>query len=120
YAVTEAGDKAIVKSAVSNAQKFAMSDNKDLYHFVSLVGEKTASVDVKEKSKILMNYIKTSVVGYNRWNSSSGGWWGPEDYSNAHGIAVYLPSYSYNKNYDELKWAKYSNWDEFIKWYTAK
>ena len=120
YAVTEAGDKAIVKTAISNSQSFAMKDNKDLYHFVSLVGEKTASSVVKEKGEDLMVYIKRSVVAYDRWNSSSGGWWGPEDYSNTHGIAVYLPSYSYNKNYSELKFAQYSNWDEFIQWYTAK
>lgn len=120
YAVTEAGDKAIVKSAISNAQSFAMRDNKDLYHFVSLVGEKTTSAAAKEKGETLMSYIKRSVVGYNRWNSSSGGWWGPEDYSNAHGIAIYLPGYSYDSNYNELKFAKYSNWDEFIQWYTAK
>ncbi len=120
YAVTEAGDKTIVKSAVSSAQNYALTDSKDLYHFVSLVGEKTANSGVKEKGEELMTYIKRSVVGHNRWNSSSGGWYGPEDYSNSNGIAVYLPGYSYNSNYDELKFAKYSNWDEFVKWYTAK
>ncbi|MCG2726339.1 MAG: clostripain-related cysteine peptidase [Elusimicrobia bacterium] len=120
YAVGVAGDKEIVKNALLNAQSYAMKDNKDLYHFVSLVCEKTASAAVKEKGEVLMSYIKGGVVKYNRWSSSSGGWWGPDDYSNSHGIAVYLPKYSYNKSYDELKWAKYSNWDEFIKWYTAK
>ncbi|MBU2530502.1 MAG: hypothetical protein KKD35_05625 [Elusimicrobia bacterium] len=120
YAVTEAGDKAIVKSAISGTQSYAMSDNKDLYHFVSLVEGKTKSADVKEKGKALKSYIKASVVGHNRWNSSSGGWYGPEDYSNSHGIAIYLPSYSYNKDYSKLKWANYSNWDEFIQWYLAK
>ena len=50
YLVTEAGDKAIVKSAVSNTQNYAISDNRELYHlFISLVGEKTASAAVKEK-----------------------------------------------------------------------
>jgi cysteine peptidase C11 family protein len=120
YAVTEAGDKALVKTAISKTQKYAMSDNKDLYHFVSLVEETTKSADVKEKGKALKSYIARSLVGHNRWNSSSGGWYGPEDYSNSHGMAIYLPSYSYNKDYNELKWAKYSNWDEFIQWYTAK
>ncbi len=120
YAVTKAGDKAIVKTAVSKTQKYAMSDNKDLYHFVSLVEEATKSSEVKEKGEALKSYIKKSVVGHNRWNSSSGGWWGPEDNSNSNGIAIYLPNYSYDKNYNELKWAKYSNWDEFIQWYTAK
>ncbi|MCK5106243.1 MAG: hypothetical protein KAQ76_01670 [Elusimicrobiales bacterium] len=118
YAVIMAGDKIIVRIAVSNTQKYTMRDNKDLYHFVSLVGEKTVNADVKKKGEVLMNYIKRSVVGYNRWSSSSGGWWGPDDYSNSHGIAVYLPGYLYSENYDELKWAKDSNWDDLIKWYT--
>ena len=118
-AVIEAGDKEMVKSALSDAQSYSMKDNKDLYHFISLVSEETGSADIKEKSKVLMNYIESSLVAYNRYNNSDG-WYGPEDYSNSHGIAVYLPKYSYNKNYSDFKWSKLSNWDEFIKWYTAR
>ena len=119
-AITKAGDKKTVKSAVLNTQNYTMKDNKDLYHFVSIIGDKTNNAAVKEKSEVLMNYIKENMVAYNRWNSSVSGWWSPKDYSNSHGIAVYLPEDSYDNDYDDLKWAKDSNWDEFIKWYLAK
>lgn len=120
YAVTQNVPKATVKSAVSAAQSFGISDNKDLYHFVSLVADKTDNASVKEKAKALMSYIARSLVSYHRYTNSSGGWWGPVDYSNSHGMAVYLPGYSYDSNYEELQFAKYSNWDEFIQWYLEK
>ena len=33
---------------------------------------------------------------------------------------MYLPGYSYDSDYNELQFAKYSNWDEFIQWYLGK
>jgi len=120
YAVTNNVPRETVKSAVSGAQNFAVSSSRDLYHFVQKVLEKSDNAEVQEKGKALMSYIKKSVVAYHRYNNSSGGWWGPEIYDDTHGIAVYLPGYSYDSDYNELQFAKYSNWDEFIQWYLAK
>ena len=118
YAATQSKEKALIKKSVYKAQKYAVPDNKDLYHFLSLVTAETMNADVKEKGKALMNYIERHLVVYSRYTNSSGNWWsGPVDYSNSHGLAVYLPKVSYNSNYDELKIAQQSYWDEFIKWY---
>lgn len=120
YAVSQAGEKELVKTAISQAQKYAIEENKDLYDFTSIIVNGTKNATVKEKGQALMKYIKEKLVAHNRYTNSSGGWWGPVDYSRSHGIAIYLPTYGIASGYDELSWAKYSNWDEFIKWYQAK
>lgn len=117
YAATQSKEKALIKRAVYKAQRYAEPDNKDLYHFLSLVLAETLNADVKEKGEALMEYIKKSVVGYSRYTNSSGGWWGPVDYSNSHGIAVYLPKVWFDPTYNELKISEHSDWDKFINWY---
>jgi len=49
-------------------------------------------------------------------SGQAGGWWGPELYDDAHGIAVCLPGAGAPAHYADLVWAKYSNRDEFIAW----
>ncbi|MDD2805760.1 MAG: clostripain-related cysteine peptidase [Elusimicrobiales bacterium] len=116
YAITQAGEKDLAKEALAGAQSFAYPENKDFYHFTQLVLAKTASPEVKKTGEALNAYIKGSLVMHNRTNNSDGGWWGPELYDNAHGIAVYLPGTAAPAHYADLQWAKYSNWDEFIGW----
>lgn len=119
YAMSQSGEKQVVKDAMNQAQSYAISDNKDLYHFAQLVVSKTQNADVKGKGQALMNFIKDKLVAHNRTNNSEGGWWGPTIYDNSHGVAIYMPSNYIGAGYDELAWAKYSNWDEFIKWYQS-
>ena len=38
------------------------------------------------------------------------------NYKNALGLAIYVPSGSYNSAYDELAWAKDGSWAKFAKW----
>ncbi len=111
-AVIKDNDSNIVISAVLSAQRYRAMCNRDLYHFVSLVSGNAYNADVREKGKILKRYIKNNVVMHNRWGNSL-----KRDYSNSHGIAIYLPGYSYDRNYRELKWAVDSNWDKFLRWY---
>ncbi|NLI09677.1 MAG: hypothetical protein GX447_02825 [Elusimicrobia bacterium] len=117
YALSQSGEKQVVKDAINQAQSYAISENKDLYHFAQLVVAKTQNADVKAKGQALMTFIKDKLVAHNRTNNSEGGWWGPVSYENSHGVAIYMPSSGLGAGYDELAWAKYSNWDEFIKWY---
>ncbi len=119
-AVMAAGDKAIVKTALSSAQAFAISDNKDLYHLVKLVSDASRDQAVKTKGAALMTYISGSLVIHNRHGNGQGGWYGPEEYDNAFGIAVYAPGYSIGAGYDNLKWFQAAQWDEFINWYQAQ
>ncbi|MEF3280246.1 MAG: hypothetical protein K6357_04700 [Elusimicrobiota bacterium] len=120
YALSKIGDKNLVKTAASQTQSYAVSDNKDIYHFASLIYSQTTNSEVKTKAQDLMSFIKTNLVKYNKYTNSSSGWWGPTDYSNSNGIAIYLPSYSIANGYSELQWSKYSNWDEFLAWYIGK
>ncbi len=119
YALSQSGEKQVVKDAMNQAQSYAISENKDLYHFAQLVVAKTQNADVKAKGQALMTFIKDKLVAHNRTNNSEGGWWGPVSYEDSHGVAIYMPSSGLGSGYDELAWAKYSNWDEFIKWYQA-
>ncbi len=120
YTLSELGDKNLIKNAASQAQKFEISDNKDLYHFAKLISSNTSNQQLKEKAQNLMDVIKNKVVAYNKTTNGGWSWWGGStDYSNAYGIAIYIPSYSIGAGYTELKWSKYSNWDEFLKWYIS-
>ncbi|OGS13284.1 MAG: hypothetical protein A2234_03935 [Elusimicrobia bacterium RIFOXYA2_FULL_58_8] len=137
-AVMAAGLKAEVAAARSAAMSYAIAENKDLYHFVNLVSEKTRDAAVKAASAALMTYISKDLVMHNRTNDEPGGgdwddyddWaraagrpgakWGEKDYSQSYGIAVYLPGSPVRAAYLELAWAGASRWDEFIGWYTAQ
>ncbi|MCX5785064.1 MAG: clostripain-related cysteine peptidase [Elusimicrobia bacterium] len=117
YAVTQAGEKDLAKSARDAAVGFAIPENKDLYDFVSHVVAGTKNPAVAEKGKALMSFITGGLVMYNRTNNSAGGFWsGPVDYGPAKGISIYMPSSGQGDGYADLQWAKYSNWDEFITW----
>ncbi|MCK5357733.1 MAG: hypothetical protein KAJ48_05000, partial [Elusimicrobiales bacterium] len=120
YTVIQNVPRETVKKTIVEAQDFFMRDNKDLYHFVSLLIKETDNAAVKEKSEALMKHIKTSLVVHNRDVNTLELYWGLPSYSNAFGISVYLPEDSYDKDYGELKWAKDSNWDEFIEWYLTE
>ncbi|HAH31739.1 MAG TPA: hypothetical protein DCL44_05430 [Elusimicrobia bacterium] len=107
-AVMGAGETELVKKAHKSAQSFVYTDNKDLHDFVRLIYEGTVNAAVREKSRVLMEFIQGSLV-VNSCTFS-------DDLVNARGIAVYLPVYGYNPAYDQLAWAKDGNWDEFAQW----
>jgi hypothetical protein len=112
-AAIASGEKALVKDAVSKAQKYAEWNNKDMWHFLSLYAASSASPEVKLMAQNLQDYITGSLVLHNRVN-------GVYANGNSNGLSVYMPSYVYSSAYDELAWAKASQWDEFVRWYLAK
>lgn len=121
YEVTKANDVEAAKYARENAVKFAYPENKDLYDFTRLLVSKSTNKAVQEKGKALMNYITNNLVGHNRTKDEPGSWWSePNPLTRAKGIAIYLPNSAVPASYQELQWAKYSNWDEFVKWLASK
>jgi len=106
-AVMASGEVANVKNARTKAQAFYYSSNKDLPHFIKLVSDGSQNADVKAKSAELLNFLSGSVIYHNRATGSK--------YANAQGLAIYIPGY-YTAAYDDLEWAKDSNWDDFTKW----
>jgi hypothetical protein len=105
--VMASGEVVNAKNARTKAQAFYYSSNKDLGHFVKLVGDGTQNADVKARGAELLQFLNGEVVYHNRATGSK--------YANATGLAAYLPSY-YTAAYDGLLWAKDSNWDDFMKW----
>lgn len=106
-AVMASGEVANVKNARTKAQAFYYSSNKDLGHFVKLVNDGTQNAGVKAAGAELLAFLNGSVIYHNRATGSK--------YANATGLAIYVPS-SYTAAYDDLQWAKDSNWDDFTKW----
>jgi hypothetical protein len=109
-AAMAANEKALIKTAMSGTQAYAYAENKDLWHFLSLYGASSKNANVKAAAKALQTYITGTLVLHNRTNAN---------YSDSHGIAIYMPNYT-NSSYSALAWAKASQWDEFIAWYSAK
>ena len=108
-AMMKANEKAAVKTAISGAQSFAVADNHDVWHFASLMAKSTKNAAVKSAAAALQSYISGSLILVNRPTTAN--------YTNAHGISAYMPSYGFNGDYNSLAWAQASQWDEFIKWY---
>ena len=121
YEVTKANDVEAAKYARDNAIKFAYPENKDLYDFTKLLVSKSTNKEVKAKGQALMNYITNNLVGHNRTKDEPASWWSnANELTRAKGIAIYLPNKEVPASYQELQWAKYSNWDEFVKWLASK
>ncbi|MCX5797512.1 MAG: clostripain-related cysteine peptidase [Elusimicrobia bacterium] len=107
-AVMAANETAVVKNAHSQAQSFYVSDNKDLLHFAQLVDGASQDAAVKSKGAELEKFLADTVIVANGATGDS--------MSNAKGLAVYLPSWSFNSAYNELAWAKAGTWPQFAQW----
>jgi hypothetical protein len=107
-AVMAAGDLAAVKSARDKAKHFYYSDNKDLLDFVRLVDAGSQDAAVKRLGAQLEGFLTDDLVVLNAATGSA--------YKNATGLAIYVPSGSYNADYNELAWAKDGSWARFVKW----
>lgn len=108
-AAMASGEKELVKSAVSQAQSYAVADNKDMWHFLSLYAASSSSLEVKAKAGNLQSYLTGKLVVYNRASGKYSG--------KSMGLSVYMPERSMNAAYGELAWARASYWDEFVGWY---
>ncbi|MBI5240413.1 MAG: hypothetical protein HY926_08060 [Elusimicrobia bacterium] len=107
-AVMTANEAAVVKNAHSQVQEFYTSDNKDLLHFVQLVDAASQDAAVKAKGAELEKFLANDVIVANEITGSN--------MANAKGLAIYLPSWSFNDAYNELAWAKATNWAQFAQW----
>lgn len=105
-------EKALVKTALSKAQKYAYADNKDMWDFLNLYAASSASQEVKAKAAALQKYLAGTLIVHNRTSGKYAG--------RSMGLSVYMPSYSLSSAYNELAWARDAMWDEFINWYLAK
>jgi hypothetical protein len=101
-------DRAALKAARNETKTFADVESKDFIHFLSLTAEKTASPELKAKSRELAAYIASDVLLY---NSTTG-----DAYKNAYGLGIYMPYTIPDTAYNDLAWAKAGRWFEFVNW----
>ncbi|MDD2773952.1 MAG: clostripain-related cysteine peptidase [Elusimicrobiales bacterium] len=126
-------DKTVVATAAANTQRYATSSHRDLYHFATLVAASSKNEAVKSSAKTLTDYIAGTLVIANKTNQAfrnpvdtSGKFIMPGDYTNSHGLAIYLRESAYDyagdteKNYGALSFAKNSKWPEFLQWLHKK
>jgi len=105
-------DKAMVNAALTDATAFGGAESRDLIHFLQNVHGKTKSEALKAKTAEVMDHLYKKVIFD---NGATG-----DKFKNAYGLAVYLPTYRYEADYDGLAWAREGSWDDFAKWLTAK
>ncbi|MEF3280563.1 MAG: hypothetical protein K6357_06320 [Elusimicrobiota bacterium] len=96
----------------------------DLYDFARIVGENAKDGKTKESAKLLMDFIKNTLVissvGLNKDTTNN------YDYSKVGGVAINMtmkikpvpPQYDsiLETKYETLSLSKDSYWDEFLKW----
>ncbi|MCK5685604.1 hypothetical protein KAJ27_15840 [bacterium] len=98
-----------VTSAIRGADAFYYSDYKDAYHFAKLMSN-SPNKTVNSKAKAVMVAIDNCVIA----NYVSKGYYAKHE--NAYGLSLYIPrEYQYRPNYEDLLFAKDSNWDEALK-----
>ncbi|HNW45247.1 MAG TPA: clostripain-related cysteine peptidase, partial [Elusimicrobiales bacterium] len=103
-------DKAKLMEALNEATAFEAVDSRDLPHFLSLAGKKIPALKAKGLEIAALISGKMMIK-----NSPTG-----DQFKNAGGLAIYLPSYSFDSNYSKLALSKTGQWDEFMQWMTAK
>jgi len=111
YAITVMpGVVGAIKTASNEAQKFYYSEYKDAIHFVQLIQAKVGDTHLKDLAEQLLVDLDAAVIA----NFTTG-----TSLSNSKGIAIWVPtSTTYNGKkaaYSELKWAKQTQWDEFLE-----
>ncbi len=84
--------------------------NYDLYDFAYMLSKEKAGTLKNPHSQEVMDLINQVVMGCRKINSKPG-------HPDAHGISIYIPYRSsvYNSQYEEILFAKDTQWDEFIK-----
>jgi hypothetical protein len=88
--------------------------NIDLWDFANKVSSIMALNDVRNSAARVKTAVDTAVIFERHGNDPTEG-----DHVNAHGLSIYMPQRSteYNNKYDNIDFAKDTEWDEFIKAY---
>jgi len=98
-------EPAALRSASAKAKFFGeYAPYKDLCDFVALVGQASSDQQLKARGRDLITFVKTRLIIEN---------WAQDAVS--HGVAIDVPSSSYNPLYDGLALSRDSRWDAFAR-----
>ena len=99
-------------AALQKVQKFAMPENVDLIHLVTLVKASVSETGVQTACKKLLAAVKVALVS----NAATG-----YSMKNAKGLAIYFPAdYKLESGYSALASNKVTMWDKLIQDLKAK
>jgi len=100
---------AIVAGARYSVEEFLYTDYIDLYSFTQIIWSSSASQTVKDAAAYLMDAINTSIIAERHGSG----------HPNVKGISIYFPAtrLEYNPDYEYLKFANDTQWDEFLTWF---
>ena len=107
-AVMKTENKEKIIKARKKTRKYKLSDNKDFYDFIEEVVKKIPDETLEVKGKALMSFLKQVLIEHKGKSFVS--------LKKGNGIGIYLPADEYDRDYNELKWAGDSKWDDFIRW----
>jgi hypothetical protein len=97
----------VVRYAFENVEVFQDYDFVDLYHFAELCYKYTNDVNIKNAAQNIFNRVETVITSEKHDTYY---------HTNVHGLSVYLPYYGFDYNYQYLKFAQDTHWDEMIIW----
>ena len=84
--------------------------NYDLYDFALMLGKPSAGALRTDVSEDVMEGVEKTIMLYRNVDDTGG-------HPDAHGISIYIPyrSSEYNRDYEDIQFARDTQWDEFIK-----
>ncbi|PLX20008.1 MAG: hypothetical protein C0601_00345 [Candidatus Muiribacterium halophilum] len=98
--------------AMKNAQSYAYSFYKDLYHMAELIQDNTTSNSVKVRCNEVKDAVNASVIE-SKWQA--------DKMKDSHGLAIYAPkSNEYKDYYVYTEFAKKTAWDEMLSAYYGR
>jgi hypothetical protein len=94
-----------IASARAAAQAFAYPENKDLYDFARLCGERVDDQGVKDTAAAMLSAIQSAVIAEAHGSARPG----------SHGLAIYLPTpANYAPTYGLLALSRDTVWDDWL------
>jgi hypothetical protein len=93
-----------IAKARLNAEFYDYPDHIDLYHFASLINSTIINQTIQSASESVMNNISNAIIA-----EFHGGM-----HPNSHGITIYFPISGKEFNYERIKFASETQWDEFL------
>lgn len=92
-------------NARNNAQRYAYSEYKDLYHYSQLIRDNVPAGTLQSSAQAVMDAVVASVTHEAQVGTTL---------ANSHGLSVYVPAPGmYSHAYDSLAWSVNTRWDDW-------
>ncbi|GAB4030896.1 MAG: hypothetical protein Fur0012_07500 [Elusimicrobiota bacterium] len=97
-----------LKESINKFLGFEASGSRDMIDFLNMASADSGDGELVNRAREIEIFLKNSVLISNVYSGDS--------YKKASGIALYVPTYSYDSKYDALKLSSKGIWDDFLKW----